>query len=455
MSDRDLSVEKWLRQIPAADGAAEDCLDAESLASWVDGSLDGTARAAAEAHASNCARCQSMLAAMVQTLPAAAPAPERSPVRKWLMMLGPALGAAAAVALWFAVDQRPSDVASRLEQEVASGASASPSADEPAKEAAAAPSGERDRVVPPQAAPVESPAKVLADAKAKDAQPQADADALSKRQRTSPDLEAREAGRRLQMGETKKAEPQDAFAAARPSATQPLAPPPMPAAAPPVPAAPTRNAADSRTDQVNAGAIQALPSPNQNQVAINQYELNRVNQSQANQGRGSQATQASAEAQRRAESVGGVAETVTVTAKSPMVQTSASSTNISQLRAKDLGIIGNFVESAQGQARWRIASGRVIERSIDDGKTWSAQHLMPTANLIVAGASPTPSVCWLVGRGGLVLRTTDARVWQTVKFPESVDLINVTAADALVATVTTSDGRFFTTSDGGVTWVKQ
>ena len=60
----------------------------------------------AEAHASSCARCQAMLAVMVRTTPAAA-ASTGSPLRKWLMMLGPAMAAAAAVALWFAVGQGP------------------------------------------------------------------------------------------------------------------------------------------------------------------------------------------------------------------------------------------------------------------------------------------------------------------------------------------------------------
>ena len=102
--DRDKSVEQWLRQTPVAGAQVDACLDAETLAVWAEGLLDGSQRAAAEAHASNCERCQAMLAVMVRTAPAAA-ASTGSPLRKWLMMLGPPMAAAAAVALWVAVGQ--------------------------------------------------------------------------------------------------------------------------------------------------------------------------------------------------------------------------------------------------------------------------------------------------------------------------------------------------------------
>ena len=104
---RDKSVERWLRQTPAAGVRSESaCLDAETLAAWAEGLLHGPERAAAEAHASGCARCQAMLAVMVRTMPGPPPTPG-SPLRKWLTMLTPALAAGAAVALWFAVDSRP------------------------------------------------------------------------------------------------------------------------------------------------------------------------------------------------------------------------------------------------------------------------------------------------------------------------------------------------------------
>src|SRR5262245_40633734 len=114
--ERDASVEKLLREAMAAEVRSDgpQCLDAETLAAWSDGHLAGPARATAEAHASRCARCQAMLAAMVRSSDVAHPAAAAaSPIRKWLMMLSPIAAAAAAVTVWFAVDrgtvQRPSE----------------------------------------------------------------------------------------------------------------------------------------------------------------------------------------------------------------------------------------------------------------------------------------------------------------------------------------------------------
>ena len=101
--DRDQSVEQWLRRTPVGAASTDDCLDADTLAAWSEGLLEGAERSSAESHASTCARCQAMLAVMARTTPVPASG-TASPIRKWLMLLGPAMAAAAAVALWFAVD---------------------------------------------------------------------------------------------------------------------------------------------------------------------------------------------------------------------------------------------------------------------------------------------------------------------------------------------------------------
>jgi photosystem II stability/assembly factor-like uncharacterized protein len=71
---------------------------------------------------------------------------------------------------------------------------------------------------------------------------------------------------------------------------------------------------------------------------------------------------------------------------------------------------------------------------------------------LTAGASPTPSVCWLVGPAGTVLLSTDGRSWQRLAFPEAANLVAVTATDDKTASVTASDGRTFSTTDGGLMW---
>ncbi len=109
------------------------------------------------------------------------------------------------------------------------------------------------------------------------------------------------------------------------------------------------------------------------------------------------------------------------------------------------------IVSPDPMSRWRITGRRSVERSSDGGATWQPQQAGATSDL-VAGSSPSPTVCWLVGRAGLVLLTIDGRQWRPVVFPVPADLSAVSASDARTAVVTTSDGRSFRTSDAGQTW---
>jgi hypothetical protein len=109
------------------------------------------------------------------------------------------------------------------------------------------------------------------------------------------------------------------------------------------------------------------------------------------------------------------------------------------------------IASPDRTVRWRIVAANRVERSIDGGTTWQVQPT-GTAAAIIAGVAPAPTICWLVGRGGLVLVSTSGQTWQRVPFPEVVDLISIRAPDGATATVTTADGRSFATTDGGRTW---
>ena len=71
---------------------------------------------------------------------------------------------------------------------------------------------------------------------------------------------------------------------------------------------------------------------------------------------------------------------------------------------------------------------------------------------ITAGAAPAGSICWLVGRDGAVLVTTNGSAFTRVSFPEPVNLISVLATTAQRAVVTAADGRTFMTIDGGSSW---
>ena len=110
------------------------------------------------------------------------------------------------------------------------------------------------------------------------------------------------------------------------------------------------------------------------------------------------------------------------------------------------------IVSSNPASRWRITPDPAfVQHSADGGATWEMQRTTVTTTL-AAGASPSPSVCWLVGSGGVVVLSTDARTWRRVSFSENADLVAVSATDASTATVTTADGRKFSTSDGGATW---
>jgi photosystem II stability/assembly factor-like uncharacterized protein len=72
---------------------------------------------------------------------------------------------------------------------------------------------------------------------------------------------------------------------------------------------------------------------------------------------------------------------------------------------------------------------------------------------MTTGASPSSVVCWLAGKAGAVMRSTDGgNTWTQVTAPDKADLVSITATDAQKATVETIDGRQLTTVDGGQTW---
>lgn len=85
------------------------CLDAETLAAWMDGGLDAPSVAALEAHVSSCHRCQSLVATFARTEPLArgTQAPGTSGLWRWWM--APLAATAAAVVLWMVVPQQPTN----------------------------------------------------------------------------------------------------------------------------------------------------------------------------------------------------------------------------------------------------------------------------------------------------------------------------------------------------------
>lgn len=109
------------------------------------------------------------------------------------------------------------------------------------------------------------------------------------------------------------------------------------------------------------------------------------------------------------------------------------------------------IASPDPSVRWQFA-GPVVERSTDAGVTWISQATGSPA-VLSAGASPSPTVCWIVGQAGTILLTTDGATWSRLDFPDpKADLVAIAARDGGSATVTASDGRTYRTDDGGKTW---
>ena len=103
---------------------------------------------------------------------------------------------------------------------------------------------------------------------------------------------------------------------------------------------------------------------------------------------------------------------------------------------------------------WRFGQDGVIEKSSDRGQTWVRQSSGVTTPLSQASA-PGDRVCWIVGAGGVVLRTTDGLTWQRVTAPTDADLVAVHAWNELAATVTASDRSAYETTDGGTSWKRR
>jgi len=101
---------------------------------------------------------------------------------------------------------------------------------------------------------------------------------------------------------------------------------------------------------------------------------------------------------------------------------------------------------------WRVGPGGSIERSRDAGRTWQLQASNVDADLL-AGAAPSETLCWVVGRTGTILRTTNGVRWEKIASPTTADWVGVQAQDALHARVIAAGGAIFVTEDGGQTWL--
>jgi len=327
--ERDESIERLLRQslkVPPQASATDACLDAETLAAMMDGALPEPALAGAQAHIADCARCQSLVAAMARVESSAPVESEHRPLG-WLTWAVPLTAAAAVVAVWVALPHR-------------------------------------NQTVPPvPAAPAVSDAS----------------------------LERRE-------------------------------PEPPPAAG---------NRLDQRSRTV-APQLREAQEQTKNEVASKADDLEK----------------------RQAKTASAPVDKVSPQADALSARSAAGAPGALRSNAQLAGAdaMGREIQSPDPMIRWRIR-GPLVEHSIDGGARWDVQPTGIQAEL-TGGSAVSPSLVWIVGRSGVVLLSTDAgRSWQRIAFPEVTDLSSARARDAQSVAVTTADGRIFSTTDAGATWV--
>ena len=290
---------------------SDSCLDAETLAAWVDGGLSGAELRMVQTHVADCARCQSLVGAMART-EAAVPQPEAPhTTRRWLAWVVPLAAAATAVVIWTTMPARNSLTTPPVTTESA-----------------------RTAVAPPT-------------------QPEVVA---------SPELIPEKSERAAENKPESPARPQPTESRDQLAERVAVAPP-----------------QEAKTQEANTDVAAAPPAA-------------------------SPETAAAPSAARAQTGIGG-------------------------------GRVAGLLASAQNLC--------------GPNSTLTPPGVTTPLN---AGSSPSPNVCWIVGRLGVVLLTTDGRTWRGITFPVMTDLSSVTATDARNATVVTADGHAFTTVDGGMTW---
>jgi hypothetical protein len=434
---KEKAFERMLADALASD-ARKDCPDAEILAAFYERSLDAAETGRWRAHFAGCSRCQQALAALAASDPnplaeeeiarlgelvAAASAPARFVAKqrtsKWAWFFDPRtlapLAAAAifGVAIWVAVR--------------------SPYVPPAEKQLATAPSASAPTIAENNAAPI----------------------APSIMAQLPPPVSgtgAAQAQEHRAAREMPAAPPPPPAATAGNTGSAPGAAPPSAQAAQAESGAAPQQAPRSTTESVTVTA--AAPT-------VQAPSSDTASRGAAGSAGAAREAEARPAASARQETPRGENENVVVETTEAPVATAAPSEKIVRAQSK-MGAVAMYAAAkTNSEIEWRFGSGGRIERSTDGGRTWTQQKSPVQAELL-AGSAPSETVCWLVGREGAIVRTTDGVKWEVVASPEEaeengqpLDWTLVEARDALYAVIRTENGRRFYTSDGGKTWQPQ
>lgn len=438
---------------------AAECPDAEIVAAYSEQALGAEERERWENHFAKCARCRKILRVLAASSDAplaekevgrlgelvstvAAPVevtnrvagrarPGRVDWRaRWL---APALGVAAVLAVWFAM--RPPWRANDR------GASGTLIAQAPKQEAPLSPpAAEADRLSreapkldlknSPAPPPNDSSIRVPAQNAPARTRAKGRADAAS----TEDKITGGASGATNSLQQEKKLDAQQQELEARPSAG--LATPPLPATQA------TMEAPPPPQSNAKAAPRAAAPGPAQAEASANATGNPAVGNNR------SPAPQRAARALALPEVL------------PPGAANAQSSTSITAFKSAEAATVQ--ATAPFGSIVWRMGKVGRIERSADGGETWVPQT-SPSKEDWLAAVAVSDTVCWTAGRNGAIARTTDGENWERVAPPVQAaggdgklpDWSGITAINAMSATVTTSDGRKFSTADGGKAWRAQ
>lgn len=379
--------------------SGENCPEPGILAAYFDREMSAEDRRRWDQHVSQCVRCQEQLALLVRTEPLAADVPASKPLRlrfwgwRWA---GTLATAAAVVALWIAVrpetQLRPPNA--MPEARVASRPAVTPPPTEPATLA-------KQEAAPPRQAPEKLQARIPT---------YPPAAGTAGRAPASP---------AAPVAATRTADPVAALASRTDSQAQ--RPEDLPIAR-------DQAITESRVEAPRERAMAAGKAEQKVPAAPQTVSREAGTSEWAADERDKKAPARTTELStaRRAPTTGGTLRSTT--SAGPEVRIAAPG--------------GKFL--------WRVAGTGWLERSQDAGSTWVAKFV--PEHPLTAGVCPAEKVCWMVGRSGTVLRTTDGERWERLGFPVDVDLVGVEGHSAAEAVVITGSGTRYLTADGGRTW---
>jgi Photosynthesis system II assembly factor YCF48/Putative zinc-finger len=118
---------------------------------------------------------------------------------------------------------------------------------------------------------------------------------------------------------------------------------------------------------------------------------------------------------------------------------------------------GGFVtvESPDRSTKWTIGPGGSIG-SVSLVQDSFVSYERQTSGVkvdLLGGSAVSDKICWIVGRAGTILRTTDGgKRWTKVESPTTADIAAVNASSADAASIRAADGAAYSTADAGKTW---